>query len=70
MEAYSGLYPSHLIEQPAMEKFFSFDVNLDGLISLEEVMETNGSNKTEGFKDVDLDKDGFVKPSEFDLSLN
>ena len=71
MEAYSGLYPSNLIDQAAMEKFFSFDTNLDGLISLQEVMEKNGSNETEeGFKQVDLDKDGFVKPSEFDLSLN
>ena len=71
MEAYSGLYPSNLIDQAAMEKFFSFDINLDGLISLQEVMEKNGSNETEeGFKQVDLDKDGFVKPSEFDLSLN
>lgn len=71
MKAYNGLYPSNLIDQAAMEKFFSFDVNLDGLISLQEVMEKNGSNETEeGFKQVDLDKDGFVKPSEFDLSLN
>ena len=53
-----------------MENFFSFDLNLDGLISLEEVIETIGRNGTEeGFKQVDLDKDGFVKPSEFDVSL-
>ena len=69
-QAYIGLYPNHLIEQSAMENFFSFDLNLDGLISLEEVMETRGSNGTEeGFKQADLDNDGFVKPSEFDFSL-
>ena len=54
-----------------MENFFSFDLNSDGLISLEEVMGRKESNNTEeGFKQVDLDKDGFVKPSEFDFSLN
>ena len=54
-----------------MENFFSFDLNQDGLISLEEVTESYGSNGTEdGFKQVDLDKDGFVRPSEFDFSLN
>ena len=72
-EAYSELYPNYLIEQGAMENFFSFDRNLDGLISLEEaiVANNNGSNKgfEEGFKQVDLDNDGFVKPSEFDSSL-
>ena len=71
LQAYTGLYPNNLIDQPAMEKFFSFDLNLDGLISLEEVIETSGCNDTEeGFKQVDLDNDGYVKPSEFDVSLN
>ena len=61
---------SNLIEEAAMENFFSFDLNLDGLISLEEVIERIGSNGTEeGFKQADLDRDGFVKPSEFDFSL-
>ena len=70
-QAYTGLYPDNLIEKAAMENFFSFDLNLDGLISLEEVIEIYGSNGTEeGFKQADLDRDGFVKPSEFDLSLN
>lgn len=69
-QAYTGLYPNSLIEEAAMENFYSFDLNLDGLISLEEVIERVGSNGTEeGFKQADLDKDGFVKPSEFDLSL-
>ena len=54
-----------------MENFFSFDLNRDGLVSLEEVRESYGSNGTEeGFKQVDTDKDGFVHPSEFDFSLN
>ena len=35
-EAYSELYPNYLIEQAAMENFFSFDRNQDGLISLED----------------------------------
>ena len=70
-QAYTGLYPNDLIEKAAMENFFNFDLNLDGLISLEEAIERIGCNGTEeGFKQVDLDKDGFVKPSEFDLSLN
>ena len=70
-QAYNELYPKNLIEQAAMENFFSFDLNSDGLISLEEVMGRKESNNTEeGFKQVDLDKDGFVKPSEFDFSLN
>ena len=69
-KAYTGLYPNNLIEKAAMEKFFSFDLNFDGLISLEEVIERIGSNGTEeGFKQVDMDNDGFVKPSEFDSSL-
>ena len=69
-QAYIGLYPMHLIEQAAMENFFSFDLNQDGLISLEEVTESYGTNGTEdGFKQVDLDKDGFIQPSEFDFSL-
>ena len=60
-EAYGELYPNRLIEQAAMEKFFSFDLNFDGLISLEEVIERIGSNGTEeGFKQVDFDNDGFV----------
>ena len=70
-QAYSGLFPNYLIEQAAMENFFSFDLNQDGLISLEEVTESYGSNGTEdGFKQVDVDNDGFVRPSEFDFSLN
>ena len=50
-----------------MENFFSFDLNQDGLISLEESNFNNGTE--EGFKQVDLDNDGFVQPSEFDFSL-
>ena len=70
-QAYSGLFPNYLIEQAAMENFFSFDLNQDGLISLEEVTESYGTNGTEdGFKQVDVDNDGFVRPSEFDFSLN
>ena len=70
-QAYSGLYPEHMIEQSAMEIFFSFDLNLDGLVSLEEVMQTYKGNGTEkGFKQADLNSDGFVEPSEFDFSLS
>ena len=68
-QAYLGLNPN-LIEQDAMENFFSFDHNRDGLISLEEAREAKSSNETEdAFKQVDVDNDGFVQPSEFDLSL-
>ena len=68
-EAYSGLYGG-LIERDAMENFLTFDLNRDGLISLEEAMETRGNNDTiDEFKQVDVDKDGYVHPSEFDQSL-
>ena len=68
-EAYSGLY-SDLIERNAMENFLTFDLNRDGLISLEEAMETRGNNDTfDEFKQVDVDNDGYVHPSEFDQSL-
>ena len=61
----------YLIEQAAMENFFSFDQNRDGMISLEEAIEANSSNGTEeGFDQADANNDGFVRPSEFDLSLN
>ena len=70
LQAYSGLYSSQLIERDGMENFFSFDLNRDGLISLEEVMETGKSNGTvDEFKQVDVNNDGLVQPSEFDLSL-
>ena len=68
-QAYSGLY-GHLIERNAIENFLRFDLNQDGLISLEEAMETNNNNDTiEEFKQVDVDNDGYVHPSEFDQSL-
>ena len=68
-EAYGGLY-GHLIERHAMENFLTFDVNRDGLISLEEAMDSSSSNGTiDEFQQVDVNNDGFVHPSEFDLSL-
>ena len=68
-QAYSGLY-GHLIGRNAMENFLTFDLNRDGLISLEEAMETRGNNDTTiEFKQVDVDNDGYVHPSEFDHSL-
>ena len=71
LQAYSGLYSSQLIERNAMENFFSFDLNRDGLISLEEAMGgSDSSNSTvDEFKQVDVNNDGLVQPSEFDLSL-
>ena len=65
-EAYGELY-GEKIEQAAMENFFSFDLNRDGLISLEEAMVTNATE--EDFKKVDKDNDGLVHPAEFDASL-
>ena len=68
LQAYAGGPYYHLLERHAMENFFTFDLNRDGLISLEEAMES--SNGTiEGFKQVDVNNDGFVRPSEFDNSL-
>ena len=67
-QAYSILY-DQLIERDAMENFFSFDLNQDGVISWEEAMKFNGNGTMDGFKQVDVDNDGFVLPSEFDSSL-
>ena len=50
-----------------MTPFSSFVLNKDGEISLQEASSSNGSIKE--FKQVDVDNDGFVYPSEFDLSL-
>ena len=65
-EAYQELY-GEKIERAAMENFFSFDLNRDGLISLEEAMVINATE--EDFKKVDKDNDGSVHPAEFDASL-
>ena len=65
-KAYQELY-GEKIECAAMENFFSFDLNRDGLISLEEAMVTNATE--EDFKKVDKDNDGLVHPAEFDASL-
>ena len=52
MRAFSGLYTGNLIELRAMENFLNFDLNQDGLVSLEEAMGSlKGSNNTmEEFK--------------------
>ena len=65
--AYGELY-SHMLERPAMHHFFTFDLNQDGRISLEEAMLTTNGTKEE-FKLVDEDNDGHVHPEEFDSSL-
>ena len=59
----SGLY-NHLMERAAMENFLNFDLNRDGLISMEEANAT-----LEEFKQVDENNDGFVQPGELDMSL-
>ena len=74
LKAYGGIYDHDLIECDAMGYFLSFDLNRDGLISLEEAMKTsrsssNSSSFLDEFKKVDVDNDGFVRPSEFDISL-
>ena len=65
-KAYQELY-GEMIERPAMENFFAFDLNRDGLISWEEAIVRNATK--EEFKKVDEDNDGFVQPAEFDSSL-
>ena len=65
-KAYRDLY-GEKIERAATENFLSFDLNQDGLISLEEAMVTNATE--EDFKKVDKDNDGLVHPAEFDASL-
>ena len=59
--AYGGLY-NHKMERSALENFLSFDLNQDGLISLEEAKVSNSSN--DEFEKVDVDNDGFVHPAE------
>ena len=66
-QAYGELY-SQMHQRPAMHHFFTFDLNQDGRISLEEAMlATNGTE--EEFKLADEDNDGHVRPEEFDSSL-
>ena len=65
--AYGELY-SQMLERPAMHHFFTFDLNRDGRISLEEAMLTTNGTKEE-FKMADEDNDGHVRPEEFDSSL-
>ena len=72
-QAYGELY-SDLIDRREMENFLRFDLNRDGLVSLEEA---NRSNATiEEVKQVDANNeqiyhcnDGFVHTAEFDASL-
>ena len=65
--AYGELY-SQMLERPAMHHFFTFDLNRDGRITLEEAMLTTNGTKEE-FKLADEDNDGHVRPEEFDSSL-
>ena len=66
VQAYGEIHPD-LIDRHEMETFLRFDLNRDGLISLEEA---NRSNATiEQFAQVDANNDGFVHPAEFDESL-
>ena len=66
IQAYGEIHPD-LIDRHEMENFLRFDLNRDGLVSLEEA---NRSNATiEEFKQVDANNEGFVHPSEFDASL-
>ena len=65
-QTYGEIHPD-LIDRHEMETFLRFDLNRDGLISLEEA---NRSNATiEQFAQVDANNDGFVHPAEFDASL-
>ena len=66
-QAYGNIHPD-LIDRHEMETFLRFDLNRDGLISLEEA--NRSINTTiEQFAQVDANNDGFVHPAEFDASL-
>ena len=50
-----------------MTPFSSFVLNKDGEISLQEAINNSRSNDTiKEFKQVDVDNEGFLHPSEFD----
>jgi len=63
---YTDLY-AHLIGVKALERFYQFDTNKDGLITLGEVLVRNIT--IDGFNSVDLNKDGIIVPAEIDSSL-
>ena len=66
-QAYGKIHPD-LIDRHEMETFLRFDLNRDGLISLEEA--NRSINTTiEEFAQVDVNNDGFVHPAELDASL-
>ena len=66
-QAYGEIHPD-LIDRHEMETFLRFDLNRDGLISLEEA--NRSINATiEEFAQVDANNDGFVHPAELDASL-
>ena len=51
-----GHLHNHLLDVPAMENFLGFDLNKDGLISLEEAMMTTDNITTfDEFNEVDID---------------
>ena len=69
IEAYGHLY-NHLLDVSAMENFLGFDLNKDGLVSLEEaIMTTDNITTFDEFNELVIDNNGFVCPEEFDSSL-
>ena len=57
-----------MIERGAKENFRCFDLNQDGLSSLEEANVLNST--IEEFKKIHQDNDGFIHPAEYDTSLS
>eukprot|EP00092_Neocalanus_flemingeri_P007122 GFUD01007694.1.p1 GENE.GFUD01007694.1~~GFUD01007694.1.p1 ORF type:complete len:149 (+),score=39.70 GFUD01007694.1:130-576(+) len=67
MKDYKETY-GHLIGQPDLDLFYTFDTDNDGFINIEEARAS--LNVTlDAFNEVDTNRDGFIQPAEFDSSL-
>eukprot|EP00092_Neocalanus_flemingeri_P020180 GFUD01021851.1.p1 GENE.GFUD01021851.1~~GFUD01021851.1.p1 ORF type:complete len:149 (+),score=38.67 GFUD01021851.1:51-497(+) len=67
MEDYKEKY-GHLIGLPELDLFYTFDIDKDGFINIEEARASLNVTLN-AFNEVDTNRDGFIQPAEFDSSL-